>query len=112
MNREIHAIGLDVGTSKVRCVVGEPSEDGKMNIIGIGEADSRGLRRGIVTGAEAVSETIRKAVGEAERVSGLDIQSAVVNLSGEHFRGENKNGVVAVAGAGREISEEDVERAI
>lgn len=112
MNREIHAIGLDVGTSKVRCVVGEPSDDGKMNIIGIGEADSRGLRRGIVTGAEAVSETIRKAVGEAERVSGLDIQSAVVNLSGEHFRGENKNGVVAVAGAGREISEEDVERAI
>jgi cell division protein FtsA len=83
-----------------------------MNIIGFGEADSRGLRRGIVTGAESVSEAVRKAVGEAERVSGLDIQSAVVNLSGEHFRGENKNGVVAVAGAGREITEEDVERAI
>ena len=112
MNREIHAIGLDVGTSKVRCVVGEPSENGKMNVVGVGEADSRGLRRGIVTGAEAVSEAIKKAVGEAERISGLNIQSAVVNLSGEHFRGENKNGVVAVAGAGREISEEDVERAI
>ena len=112
MNREIHAIGLDVGTSRVRCVVGEPSENGKMNIVGIGAAESRGLRRGIVTGAEAVSEAVKKAVGEAERVSGLDIQSAVVNLSGEHFRGENKNGVVAVAGAGREITEEDVERAI
>ena len=112
MNPEIHAIGLDIGTSKVRCVVGEPAENGRMNIIGYGEADSRGLRRGIVTGAESVSESVRKAVGEAERVSGLDIQSAVVNLSGEHFRGENKNGVVAVAGAGREITEEDVERAI
>ena len=112
MNSEIQAIGLDIGTSKVRCVVGEPGEHGVMNIIGIGEADSRGLRRGIVTAAEAVSESVRKAVGEAERVSGLDIQSAVVNLSGEHFRGENKNGVVAVAGAGREITEEDVERAI
>ncbi len=112
MNPEIHAIGLDIGTSKVRCVVGEPSDNGRMNIIGIGEADSRGLRRGIVTGAEGVAESVRKAVGEAERVSGLDIQSAVVNLSGEHFRGENKNGVVAVAGAGREITEEDVERAI
>lgn len=112
MNREIHAIGLDVGTSRVRCVVGEASEKGKMNIVGIGAAESRGLRRGIVTGAEAVSEAVKKAVGEAERVSGLDIQSAVVNLSGEHFRGENKNGVVAVAGAGREITEEDVERAI
>jgi cell division protein FtsA len=51
-------------------------------------------------------------VGEAERVSGLEVDSAVVNLSGEHYRGENKNGVVAVAGVGREISEEDVERAI
>ncbi len=111
-NREIHAIGLDVGTSKVRCVVGEPGDGGVMNIIGVGEAESRGLRRGIVTAAESVGDAVKRAVGEAERVSGLDIHSAVVNLSSEHFRGENKNGVVAVAGAGREISEEDVERAI
>ncbi|HEV8591324.1 MAG TPA: cell division protein FtsA [Pyrinomonadaceae bacterium] len=112
MNREIQAVGLDIGTSTVRCVVGEPGDKGKMNIIGIGQAESRGLRRGIVTGAEAVSESVKRAVTEAERVSGLEIESAVVNLSGEHFRGENKNGVVAVAGVGREISEEDVDRAI
>lgn len=112
INREIHAVGLDVGTSKVRCVIGEPSEDGKMNIIGIGEAESRGLRRGIVTATDQVADSIKKAVSEAERVSGLEVQMATVNLSGEHFRGENKSGVVAVAGAGREISEEDVERAI
>lgn len=112
MNLEIQAVGLDVGTSKVRCVVGEPSESGQMNIVGIGEADSRGLRRGIVTSTDSVAEAIRRAVSEAERVSGLEIGSAVVNLSGEHFRGENKNGVVAVAGAGREVTEEDVERAI
>ena len=77
MNREIQAIGLDVGTSKVRCVIGLPSESGTMDIIGVGESDSRGLRRGIVTGAEAVAESVRKAVGEAERVSGLEIGSAV-----------------------------------
>jgi len=112
MNREIHSVGLDVGTSKVRCVVGEPSDGGKMNIVGIGEAESRGLRRGIVTTTEAVAESIKKAVSEAERVSGLDIQTATVNLSGEHFRGENKAGVVAVAGMGREITEEDMERAV
>ncbi|NOT47473.1 MAG: cell division protein FtsA [Acidobacteria bacterium] len=112
MNNEIHAIGLDIGTSKVRCVVGEPGERGVMNIVGYGEAESRGLRRGIVTATDAVAESIKKAVGEAERVSGLEVESAVVNLSGEHFRGENKNGVVAVAGSGREITEEDVERAI
>lgn len=112
MSREINAVGLDVGTSKVRCVIGEPSENGKMEILGMGEADSRGLRRGIVTATESVAESIRKAVAEAERVSGLEVQMATVNLSGEHFRGENKSGVVAVAGAGREITEEDIERAI
>lgn len=112
MSNEIQAVGLDVGTSKVRCVIGEPGDDGKMNIIGVGEADSKGLRRGIVTSAEAVSESIRKAVGDAERVAGVDVDSATVNLSGEHFKGENKNGVVAVAGPEKEITEEDADRAI
>nr|MCU0238470.1 cell division protein FtsA [Pyrinomonadaceae bacterium] len=108
----IQAVGLDIGTSKVRCVIGEPSENGSMNIVGIGEAESRGMRRGIVTTTETVAESIKKAVEEAERMSGLEIQMATVNLSGEHLKGENKNGVVAVAGASREISQEDVERAV
>jgi cell division protein FtsA len=112
MNSDINAIGLDIGTSKVRCIIGEPGDSSAMNIVGYGESDSRGLRRGIVTATDAVSESVRRAVEEAERVSGLEIESAVLNLSGEHFRGENKSGVVAVAGAGREITEEDVERAI
>lgn len=112
MNREIQAVGLDIGTSKVRCVIGEPSDGGVMNIIGTGECESRGLRRGIVTTTDAVVETIKKAVGDAERMSGSEIQAATINLSGEHLRGENKTGVVAVAGAGREITTEDVERAV
>jgi len=112
MKDDITAVGLDVGTSRVRCVIGEPGEDGRMNIIGVGEADSKGLRRGVVTATEMVAETIRRAVGEAERVAGTEVDTAVVNLSGEHFRGENKNGVVAVAGPGREIGDEDIERAI
>ncbi len=112
MNREILAVGLDVGTSKVRCVIGEPSDKGKMDIIGTGEAESRGMRRGIVTGAEAVADSVKRAVDEAERIAGVEVGSAVINLTSEHFKGENKAGVVAVAGAGREITEEDVERAI
>lgn len=112
MNNDMHAIGLDVGTSRVRCIVAEPASDGKLNIVGVGEAESRGMRRGIVTSTEAVADAIRKAVGEAERVSGLEIESATVNFSGEHFQGENKAGVVAVAGPNKEISEDDIERAI
>jgi cell division protein FtsA len=112
MNRPIQAVGLDIGTSRVRCVIGEPSEKGLMNIIGFGQAESRGLRRGIVTTTDAVTESVKKAVEEAERVSGQEVQMATVNLSGEHLRGENKSGVVAVAGAGREISNDDVIRAV
>ena len=112
MSNVIQAVGLDVGTSKVRCVIGEAAPDGKLNIIGVGEAESKGLRRGIVTSAEAVAESIKKAVTDAERVSGVDVDSATVNLSGEHFRGENKNGVVAVAGPDKEITDEDTDRAI
>ncbi len=112
MSSEIQAVGLDIGTSRVRCVIGEPSADGVMNIVGIGEAESKGLRRGVVTSTEAVADSIKKAVGEAERVSGLDVSYATVNLSGEHLRGENKNGVVAVAGPEKEITDEDTERAI
>jgi len=112
MARDIQAVGLDVGTSRVRCVIGSASDDGKMEIVGAGESESRGLRRGIVTATDSVADAIKKAISEAERVSGLDLNSAYVNLSGEHFRGENKSGVVAVAGAGREISEDDLSRAI
>jgi cell division protein FtsA len=108
----IQAVGLDIGTSKIRCVIGEPSDNGMMNIVGIGQSESRGMRRGIVATTESVVEAIKKAIEDAEKMSGLEIQTATVNLSGEHLQGENKNGVVAVAGAEKEILNEDVERAI
>ncbi|MGI8468402.1 MAG: cell division protein FtsA [Pyrinomonadaceae bacterium] len=112
MNREIQAVGLDIGTSRIRCVIGEAADGGVMNVVGFGQSESRGLRRGIVTTTDAVAESIKKAVEEAERSSGLEVQAVTINISGEHLRGENKNGVVAVAGAGREITNEDVERAV
>ncbi|MFZ1702421.1 MAG: cell division protein FtsA [Pyrinomonadaceae bacterium] len=112
MSSEIQAVGLDIGTDRVRCVIGEPSPDGRMNIIGIGETESKGLRRGVVTSTESVAESIRKAVSEAERVSGVEVERATVNLSGEHLQGENKNGVVAVAGPEKEITEDDIDRAV
>jgi len=112
MVQDIRAAGLDVGTSKIRCVIGDAGEDGKLNILGVGEAESKGLRRGVVTSTEAVVDAIRRAVGEAERVCGVDIESVTVNLSGEHFRGENKTGVVAVTGQDKEIDDDDINRAI
>ena len=83
MNREIQAVGLDIGTSRARCVIGELSEKGGMNVVGFGQTESRGLRRGIVTATDAVADAIKRAVEEAERVSGLEVHSATINLSGE-----------------------------
>lgn len=112
MTSEIQAVGLDIGSAHVRCVIGTPAGRDVMDIVGVGSAETKGMRRGVVTSAESVGEAIEKAVEEAERVSGLEVHSATVNLSGEHLRGENKNGVVAVAGPDKEITDEDVERAI
>lgn len=112
MSNEVINVGLDIGTSRVRCVIGEPAAGGKMNVLGIGESESRGMRRGVVTSTESVAESIKFAVNEAERSSGIDVGSVMTNLSGEHLSGENKTGVVAVAGADKEIDEEDIERAV
>lgn len=82
MGNEISSVGLDIGTGRVRCVIGEPAEDGRMAIVGMGEAESKGLRRGVVTSTESVAEAVGKAVADAERRSGIEVSSATVNLSG------------------------------
>jgi cell division protein FtsA len=108
----MHSVGLDIGTSRVRCVIGEVNDAGVVEIVGIGQTESRGIKRGIVAKSEQVTECIKKAVEDAERISGLEVQLVSINLSGEHLRGENKHGVVAVTGAGREITGEDIDRVI
>jgi cell division protein FtsA len=110
--RERYLVGLDVGTSKVTAVVGETMEDGGLDIIGIGLAESRGIKRGTVVNLEAAVESIKHAIDEAELTAGIEIDSVHLALSGAHVKGFNSRGVVAVAGKNREISREDVRRAI
>src|SRR6266480_5167762 len=87
-------------------------DDGGLDIIGIGLADSRGIRRGVVVNLEAAVESIKKAIDEAELMAGVEIDSVHLALSGPHVKGFNSRGVVAVAGKNREITKEDVRRAI
>jgi len=110
--KERYLVGLDVGTSKVTAIVGEIAEDGAIDIIGIGMADSRGIKRGLVVNLEAAVDSIKRAVEEAELTAGIEIDSVHLALSGAHVKGFNSRGVVAVAGKNREISREDVRRAI
>lgn len=110
--KERHLVGLDLGTSKVAALVGEVMSGGEVEIIGLGVADSQGIRRGAIVNLEAAVESIRKAVDEAELTAGIEIDNAYVALSGPHMKGFNSRGVVAVAGKNREITRDDVRRAI
>lgn len=110
--KERYLVGLDVGTSKVAAIVGEARDDGALDIIGVGMADSRGIRRGVVVNLDAAVDSIKKALEEAELTAGIEIDAVHLGLSGAHMNGLNSRGVVAVAGKTREITREDVRRAI
>ncbi len=110
--RERYIVGLDVGTSTVCCVVGEILADRSLDVVGIGTAESRGIKRGVVVNLEAAVESIKKSIEEAELMAGIEIDSVHLALSGPHVKGFNSRGVIAVAGKNREISKDDVRRAI
>ena len=110
--QQSHTTGLDIGTSRVTCIIGEPEEGGRVAIVGIGEAEARGLRKGVVVDPDAAVEAIKRAVEEAERMSGLETEEVAVNLAGSHILSSNGQAIVAVAGRDREITQEDVRRAV
>ena len=110
--KERYLVGLDVGTSKVAAVVGEILDGEGLDIAGLGVAESRGIRRGVVVNLEAAVDSIKKAIEEAERMAGVEIDSVHLGLSGPHIKGFNSRGVIAVAGKNREITRDDVRRAI
>ena len=110
--KEHYLVGLDVGTSKMTAIVAEALEEGGLDIIGIGVVEAKGIRRGVVVNLEAAVDSIKKAIEEAELTAGVEIDSVHLGLSGVHLKAFNSRGVVAVAGKNREITREDVRRAI
>jgi cell division protein FtsA len=101
-------VGLDIGTTAVRCVVGELTPDSPTpSIIGYSRVENSGMRKGNVAHIEEVAEAVIKAVQEAERMSGRDIKYATVNVNGSHVEGVNSKGVVAISSPDRQISVED-----
>src|SRR2546421_3105465 len=105
-------VGLEVGTSKVCAVVGELSSEGTLNIVGLGQARSRGVRKGEIADAPAAEEDVRQAIVEAEQMADVEIRSVHLGVSGGHVRGFNNRGVHPVASADREISQEDLQDVI
>ncbi|MCS6804190.1 MAG: cell division protein FtsA [Acidobacteriota bacterium] len=112
MTKATHIVGLDLGTSQVTVVVGQIGPTGSLEILGLGQAPARGLRKGVVVNPDAAVEPIRRAVEDAERISGLDIESVYVSMSGTLLRGSNHRGVIAIAGRDRRITAADIQRVI
>ena len=97
-------VGLDIGTTKITAVVGEILED-EINIIGVGSHPSTGLRKGSVVNIESTVDSIKKAVEEAELMAGCDISSVYVGIAGNHIKGLDSHGIIAIKG--REITPQD-----
>lgn len=102
-------VGLDIGTTKICCVVGEVNGS-EVNVIGIGTHPSVGLRKGVVVNIESTVESIKKAVEEAELMAGCEISSVYAGIAGGHITGFNSRGIVAVKGP--EITPIDIARVI
>jgi cell division protein FtsA len=107
-----YVVGLDIGTSKVCTVVGEIHGPGRIDVIGIGSTESKGIKRGVVVSLDAAVDSIKRSIDEAEHMAGVEIGSVTLALSGPGIKGFNSRGVVAVAGKNREVSRDDVRRAI
>ena len=110
--KERYIVGIDIGTAKVTAIVSEVTEEGRLEIIGIGSTESKGLRKGMVINLEQTVESIKRVVEEAELMAGVEIESAYVGLAGGHIKGFNSRAVVAITSKTREIGREDVFRAI
>jgi len=101
-------VGLEVGTSKVCAVVGDLGDAAALKIVGVGQAPSRGVRKGEIIDTELAEEDIRHAIAEAEQMADVEIRNVYLGVTGGHIRGFNNRGVHPIFSADREISEEDV----
>lgn len=107
-----YGVGLDVGTTHVRCVIGHlDGASPSATIVGVGEAPNTGMRKGVVVNIVATAQAIDKALDEAERMSGHQVTGASVTVNGGHIMAMSSKGVVAVNSQNHEIAEEDVLRA-
>ena len=101
-------VGVDIGTTKICAVVASSDAVGRVHVRGVGVASSDGLNRGVVVNIDKTVEAVQKAIGEAERAAGIDTQSVVVGIAGDHIQSFQSRGVITVTGG--EIDRDDVQR--
>lgn len=103
-------VGLDIGTSKVACIVGEINPEGDIEVVGLGTHASKGLKKGVVVNLETTVQSIQRAIDEAELMAGCRINSVYAGIAGSHIISMNSHGIVAIRD--KEVSQGDVDRVI
>ena len=105
-----YAVGLDVGTENVRAVVATVGKEGEISVVGYNEGPNAGMRKGVVANLTGPAESIDKMLGEVERMSGFEVNSAYVSINGAHVMSVKAEGMIAVGAEDHEISEDDLAR--
>lgn len=107
-----YLVSLDIGSTKVCTLIAETKEDGRVEIVGKGTASHKGARKGAIIDVPATVEAIKRATEEAELMAGVQVERAVAGVAGPSVRSFNSRQVVAVSAKNREISREDIARAL
>jgi cell division protein FtsA len=103
-------VGLDIGTTKVCAIVASVDDKGRIHILGVGKAPSEGLNRGVVVNIDKTVNAIKTAIEQAERASGIEVNSVNVGIAGDHIRSIRSKGVITINNRDKEITVNDVER--
>ena len=103
---------VDIGSSKIAAIIARVFQANEIEILGIGIAESVGIRAGSITNLEETVNGIRAAIEEAELMAGFEVESALINVTGKHVKGENSIGVIAITNRDRVIGIQDVSRVI
>src|SRR6058998_1092785 len=105
-------VGLDIGTTKISCIVADQNGGTEPRVVGVGNAPSEGLRRGVVVDLEKTVASIQRAVDDAQRMAGVPVRGVYAGIAGDHIRSINSRGVIAVSRKDNEIGPADVERVV
>lgn len=106
-----YAVGIDIGTTNVRCVVGHiDNSTGIPTVVGVGITPNSGMRKGVVINLSGPAQAIDEALGEAERMSGYQIDAAAISINGSHILSTHADGMIAVGSPNHEINQEDIAR--
>lgn len=112
MNQPELYVSLDIGSSSVKCIIGEVIDETTIHMIGVGKEKSSGIRKGSIVDIDATVQSIKKAVNSAERMMGMTVNNVILGIPANQAILQEVKGVVAVNGENREIMDEDLDRVI